>query len=507
MHLSRSSLLLVVFLFGCQTTRPEGNAVGSPAPGTGDDEVIPAAFDAPAPTGPKEKEAAALPEVFADEEPAARPPGPLTLEGLERIALGSNPTIPQAAALVGQQQGITKQAGLYPNPQAGYLRSDPDQAGQSRTQGVFLSQEFVTAGKLRLAREASRHDVVLRSWQLDAQKHRVVNDVRIRFFEVLGAQESVAAARELERSAADGVRIAKAMIDARQGTRPDLLQAQMQLGLAQGALKDALFRLEAGRRQLASVVGLPELPPGDLAGTLEDAVPQLDWEPCLQRLLQSSPLLRSQEAELRAARTEVDLARAQAIPNLSVQMVAQRDAAQNYSSVSTLFALPVPIFNRNQGGILQAEAFLMQQQREYDRLRHALADQLAASMGRYASLRSESARVRDELLPLAEENLKLTSDAYRLGRMGFLRVVDARRTYFQTRMNLIDTLAELHKVVAEIEGLQLTGALNPTEVGTALQSTSGRPGAGARNVLLQQLQNQNNNVPRNLPGAIQAAEQ
>src|SRR5207248_8771125 len=106
--------------------------------------------------------------------PAARAPeggcSPLTLADLENLALAGNPTIPQAAALVQQQQGLLKQAGLYPNPTAGYLRTDPDQPGQSQTVGVFLSQEIVTARKLLLAKGAGRREVERSEWQLQAQR-------------------------------------------------------------------------------------------------------------------------------------------------------------------------------------------------------------------------------------------------------------------------------------------------------------------------------------------------
>jgi len=284
------------------------------------------------------------------------------------------------------------------------------------------------------------------------------------------------------------------------------LQAEMQFSHAQGTLRDAQLRLQAARRQLANLAGTEALPEGDLVGELSDNIPDLVYETSLQRLLYTSPLLLSQAAELQAAQTEVQLACAQAVPNVNVQVVAQRDHVQKFSSVSTLVAMPVPIFNRNQGGIISAQAFLLQQQKEYERLRWALSDQLAASFQQYSSFRSEAARLQNDVLPRAKENLELTTEAYRQGRLDFLRVVDARRNYFEARMSQIDTLTELHKVVTEIEGLQLTGGLNPTEVGTALQSAPGKAAAGTRGVLLQQLQQQQNKPSRILPGAIQAGE-
>ena len=54
-----------------------------------------------------------------------------------------------------------------------------------------------------------------------------------------------------------------------------------------------------------------------------------------------------------------------------------------------------------------------------------------------------------------------------------------------------------------ITGLELTGGLKPTELGTALQTGPGAGAANARNVLLQQLQAESRSATRVLPGAVQ----
>jgi cobalt-zinc-cadmium efflux system outer membrane protein len=295
------------------------------------------------------------------------------------------------------------------------------------------------------------------------------------------------------------------LLQARQGSRPDVLQAEIQLHTIRTTLQDARYRHQAAWRQLAVVAGAPGLRPVPLAGKLEDDIPSLDWRKSLQDLLASSPLLMAQEAEIRTAEAALRLARAQAYPNVNVQVVAQRDHIDKFSSVSTLVALPVPLFNRNQGNIMNAEAVLWQQQEEYERVRLALADQLAGSFQQYLSFKSQAERLRQDILPRARENLELTTQAYRLGRFDFLRVLNARQTFAQTNLAYVDALTALHKLVIEITGLQLTGGLNPTEVGTALQTTPGA-GAGVRNVLLQQLQEQRGAASRSLPGAVQAAE-
>lgn len=430
---------------------------------------------------------------------------PLTLNQLEQLALRRNPTIPQAAALVQQQQGLRRQAGLYPNPVAGYLRTDADQSGQSQTDGVFLSQTIITAGKLRLGRAEGAQEVNWRNWQLNAQQVRVLNDVRIRFYELLGAQNAVEAQTEQARLAEEGVQSAKQLLKEEHGSRPDVLQAEMQLSATRTALQDAEIRQQSARQQLANVVGVAELPPVPALGNLEDEVPDLDFQQSLQRLLNTSPLFKAQEAEVRASEIELRLARAQAFPDVNVQVVAQRDHIMKYSNVTTLVSMPVPFFNRNQGNIVNAQGILRQAQWEYERLRLAVSDQLSLSFRSYRTLRTQVERLRKEILPRAKESLDLTMQGYKLARFDILRVLTARQSYAQARLGYIDALTELRKVLVEIEGLQLTGGLNPTEVGTALQTG---PGAvpGLRRVILQLLQEQRRGTTVNLPGAVQAGD-
>jgi cobalt-zinc-cadmium efflux system outer membrane protein len=371
---------------------------------------------------------------------------------------------------------------------------------------VFLGQEIVTAGKLRLGRAEGAQEVNWRTWQLNAQQMRVLNDLRIRFYELLGAQQAVSATTEQVRLAEEGLQAAEQLLKAKQGTRPDVLQAEMQLSLARTALQDAQYREQTARRQLATVAGVDELPPVAVAGSLEEDVPELDWQQSLQQLLNDSPLLKAQEAEIRASQIELRLARAQAIPNLNVQVVAQRDHIMKYSNVTTLVSMPMPLFNRNQGNIVFAEGVLRQAQQEYDRLRLALTDQLSVSFRSYLTLRTQAERLRTEVLPRARENLDLTTEGYKLRRLDFPRLQSARQMYAQAKLGYIDAMTELHKVLVEIRGLQLTGGLNPTEVGTALQTGPGAATSGLRGVILQLLQEQRRGITGTLPPAVQAGE-
>ena len=187
---------------------------------------------------------------------------------------------------------------------------------------------------------------------------------------------------------------------------------------------------------------------------------------------------------------------------MNIQVVAQHDQVMKYNSVSTLAALPLPIFNRNQGNIQFARADLQQQQQEYARIELALQDQLAGAFNQYLSARNQAQQLRRELLPRARENLELIIHGRKLGEFDQASVLNARQQYFDASLAYVDALTAVHKAAIEIDGLELTGGLNPTEIGTALQH-QGAGGAGARSVLLQQLKQQGLQGSQLLPGSIQ----
>ncbi len=425
-----------------------------------------------------EQDRSVLHPVMPEEEGMGRPrldaaEVTLTLADLEAMALEFNPTLSQANAAVDQERGVYRQAGLYPNPQLGYLNSTANQLAPKQSNGVFLSQEIVTAKKLSLAQQSSSEAIKRLQWDQEAQRMRVLNDLKIRFYEVLGAQRAVDVAQQLEKLAEETLSAADRLFDAKAISRPDVLQANVQLQTTRISLAEATHRHDAAWDQLATMLGVPDMQPVPLAGDLEGDLPTFDQDACWQRLLAESPQLRASEAELDQGWADLRAARAQAVPNITLQTVTDYDQITHSTTVSTLVALPVPLHNRNQGNIDKAAADIRVDQAEISRVQLVLRDQLADSFRRYKSSRVQVERLGESILPDAEETLKLTKQAFEGGELSFRDVLLAQQTYVESRVAYIEALTELRKVVAEIDGLQLTGGLNPAAIGSAIQNQPG----------------------------------
>lgn len=384
----------------------------------------------------------------------------MTREDVEQIALANNPTLRQAAALVAQAQGEWVQAGLYPNPEIGYSASEVGNDGQAGQQGAFLAQTFVRGGKLAWNRAIAAREIDRARWEMQTQQLRVLTDVRIQFYETLGAQKTVEVTEELRGIAQEGVRLSRQLEEALQAPRTDVLQSEVELSSIEMLLETSRQREYASRRQLAALMGVPELPLAPLAGTLEDDAFVLEWSTACERLWAANPLLQAAQARIAQARAQVQRELVEPIPDINVQVGTQYDFATDDTIHSAQVQLPLPLYDRNQGNVTAARADLQRAVDEAERIRLSLERRLSEVWQRYENAHTQAQTYRTSILPRSQETLRLTTEAYEAGQLDFLRVLTARRTYFENRLRYIEALTELRKASAELEGFLLTGGLD-----------------------------------------------
>jgi cobalt-zinc-cadmium efflux system outer membrane protein len=102
---------------------------------------------------------------------------------------------------------------------------------------------------------------------------------------------------------------------------------------------------------------------------------------------------------------------------------------------------------------------LLVAQREVERVQLALRQRLATVFEQYANAGFQVEKYQRNILPSAEESLKLTTSAYRQGEFGYLSLLTAQRTYFRTNLTYLDALRELRSTVTTIEGNLLSDSL------------------------------------------------
>jgi cobalt-zinc-cadmium efflux system outer membrane protein len=380
---------------------------------------------------------------------------PLALADLELLALQHNPTVAQAAAAIDVSRGKALQAGLYPNPTVGYAGDQIGIAGTAgELQGAFVQQTIVTAGKLRLSRAKYNQEAYEAEIRALGQQHRVLNGVRLRFFELLALQQTIGLNRSLLENAEESLRTTREMANTGQANRADVLLAEAQVGDARVALRTVENRYPALWQQLAALVGTPDLLQAPLNGRLEPEGPPLDRECALQRLLGESPELQAARAHV--VYDQITLRREQVEPVPDVQL--QAAAGYNFETRNAVASgvqvgIKLPLWNRNQGTIREVQADLARARAEVTRVELSLRERLADAFDRYQTARETAQVYRETILPRTREAYEVQQEMYKQRRTPWPEVVRLRRAKLDAEARHTRALLELRQAEVEITGL------------------------------------------------------
>jgi cobalt-zinc-cadmium efflux system outer membrane protein len=320
------------------------------------------------------------------------------------MALQGNPTLAQAAAAVDASRGKALQAGLYPNPTIGYRGENMGIEGTAgEFQGGFVQQTIVTAGKLRLSRAKYKQEAYEAELLALGQQYRVLNGVRMRFWELLALQRTIELHRSMVENAAEALRTTREMLNTGQANRADVLLAEVRLNDAKIALLTVQNQYPALWQHLAALVGSPHLPLGSLTGQLDPLGPPLDWDSSLNRLLAESPELQAAQAHVARDQVTVRREQVQPIPNLVVQGAAGYSYETRNAVATAQVGITLPLFNRNQGTIQEASADLARSEAEVSRVELSLRERLADAFNRYLTARQAAELYRDGIVPKVAE--------------------------------------------------------------------------------------------------------
>ncbi len=379
----------------------------------------------------------------------------LTLEKLLVLATRLNPELAAAEARVEAARGKLVQAGLYPNPMIGWeaddLFNNKDAAGE---QGPFISQEIVTAGKLRLARSAAFHGVAAADWQAITRRFEIITRVRTAFYEFLAAERE---AEALKKNLADAKekttlteRLSKAGLKV---YSTDILRWEQETNQIQLQLWAAEQRRAAARHRLAVAVGLPSLPEVPIKGPSEDRGGVWEWEPLVRTVLTRSSELQHAQALVMQAQGELEHAQAEVIPNLHLHVHPFHSYPESDTQLKLQAGVALPVFNRNQGNILKAQAGLAQAHAEVRRTELHLTERLAAAFQRYETARRQLDLYTRDILPKAEELARKVRLGLDLNQYDTTALLEAQRGLYQARLAHLQAWSEYWRAVSEILGL------------------------------------------------------
>ncbi|GMU44961.1 MAG: hypothetical protein AMXMBFR52_22600 [Burkholderiales bacterium] len=386
----------------------------------------------------------------------AEPAGPLTLKSALELALGANPELSAAGRELEALEAIIVQAQVRPNPEISMLVEDTRRATRATT--LQLNQPIELGGKraARIAAAERGRDAV--SLELEAKRAEIRSAVTAAFFDVLVAQERLWLAQasvELAQraTAAASRRVMAGKVSPVEETKARVAEAGVRVELTL-----AVSELATARKRLAATWGNPS-PRFEHAEGDPETLPALPALADLNARLAASPAMTRARIEVARRQALAEIERSRRIPNLTVSLSVKRNEELGRDQAILGVSIPIPVFDRNQGNLLEA---LRRTDKARDELAAAeirLSNQLAAAFERLNAARQEVELLRRDILPGAQSAFDAATKGFELGKFSFLEALDAQRTLFQAKSQYLRALAEAHRSAAEIE--RVLGAALP----------------------------------------------
>ena len=401
---------------------------------------------------------------------AASDPATLSLSQLIQIAERDNKDLQAARYAIQIGQARLLQAGLWPNPRL-ELSGNTDVAFRDDgeyTNSTGISQPFPIAGRILREKNVARVDIALAEAEIADAERRVAGEVAADVYRILVIDQQISSRDALAKVEE---KLAKTTRDRHKAAEVSELDVNtVQLDLERLLQEDVLLK---SQRQtllvsLNTLIGRPATAPL----TIDEPLPATTELPSLTQLqtqaLESRPDLQNARLGVDRAQAQRALAKAERWEDWSVSLGVEQSkrvltGVPPQSSDRALMlsvSIPLPLFNKNQGLIAEAEASGDQAMARIEALRVGIAAEVASAYAESSNLQRSLDRYRQDLLPVSARNVQLAQKGYGQGLVSVVEVVQAQRQQAELNATYLTTLDQYLQALVRLR--TATGGYGPS---------------------------------------------
>jgi len=358
-------------------------------------------------------------------------------------AVDGVPAVAASRAALEAASGRVDQAGLWPNPRVRFEARDVPRHPVALDRGgrwIEVAQPLALGGRIAAASAAAQADREAAAFDLEAARRRAATDLACALADIDAARAILAARRDAaagadalllsaqrgaEGGAASKSEVAAAEFDSEKA-RADVRRRETELAGAEAALR------------------LLSESPLDAAGRAAGPRP-----------VEEHPAVRAAMARVHAAEARVDEARAQRVADVEVSVSYGRVGEDDDEFVEAALTIPLPVFDRNQGRIREAQALVAGARVAAERAVRETTARAARSAAEFAAAEADVAALRDRVVPAAEAILAEAERGHTSGTVSTNDLIAARRRLADAQSALAEAVRAFRR--AEAERLDLFG--------------------------------------------------
>jgi outer membrane protein TolC len=392
--------------------------------------------------------------------------GPLTLDAAIERALRDAPQVLSAQASLESAQELRTSAGRLPDPELivgvdNLPVTGPDQYSLTRDfmtmSKVGLMQEIPAGAKRRFRADLASREADVAEAQLRATRFEIASATAEAWISAAASEENLAKLRALRRDLDTQSAAARAALASGRSTAADALSSESALAQLDNQILELEQRRAISRAELSRWVG------DDASSSLAE-LPwrrELDVTPAaLAENVASHAPLAPIAARVEAARTAVDLARAEKRSDWSTELSYAKRGPDYSDMVSLEFRIGLPLFAKNRqnpaiaaklAGVRAAEA----EEESAVRMHRAEIEETAAT---WRLGKSRLDHFEATLLPLARDRTRAAISSYGAGRGELRTVLEAFRDEVDQQRHYVDLEGEVTRAWVFLHLLHSGGA-------------------------------------------------
>jgi len=408
-----------------------------------------------------------LPSVQGEIE---EPKDALSLRQALALALLRNPELAAFSLEVRAREAKTLQSSLLPNPTLGFdvenvLGTGTRQGLRQAEYTIQVSQIIELGGKRSARTLEARRETLVAGWEYEAKRIEILTRVGSAFINVLREQEKLVVTDEMMRSADAILKAVGERVLAGKASPVEEIKAKISLSSAKIEHDRTARLLAAAKAGLAALWGSKVPLFASVKGDLKIIAVPPPLEDLNKRISQNPEALR-QQAEILRSEATLKVEKSKTIPDLTLGGGYRNFADGNDGAFVFGLSVPLPLFDRNQGGIREAQHRIAKAHEEQRSTDVRITTALASAYHGLLAAHTEVADLEKNVLPRSQEVFVAVEDGYKAGKFGYLELLDARQTMYTTRLQYLRAAGDYHQAVTQVEQL----------IGEPLFGLSGEPG-------------------------------
>ena len=377
-----------------------------------------------------------------------------------RLVVERNPAVEAARNVYEAARAQAQQAGALPDPELEVEFAEVPELGSLSEYGertIELSQRVELPLKWWHRLQAGRQQAeatrlaVFEMTKLDItlQAKQAYDRIALQKSLLQHAQQDLDLAQNI-------LRQADIRFEAGDVPQLDVMRASVEVGRATNRLTAAKNDLSVAKTSLNALLARPLQTPFALADSLVYRPVETHLDQLTAAALKQRPDLAGTELQLKALQSQQAAATAAYWPDLNVGLGRQQrheGGGHEENSWKVRFGIEIPLwaFSRQRGERAEAKAEVAKVVAERDVVRYQVLLETEQAYLDLNTAEEQVALFQDQILPEAERAFEVAGRSYDEGKLTYLELLEAQRTWIETQIEYAQVLFKYRAATAALE--------------------------------------------------------